>query len=65
MRISKLYSRTQPCSAVRDDSSATDPWANNPSIASVFYNFVIYKNLIYGVLAEKVGHLVFDNFTVA
>lgn len=64
LRISKLYARTQPCQAIRNDY-LPDPWLTNPSIPSNFYGFVIYKNLIYGVLAEEVGNLMLSNFTVA
>lgn len=51
LRLFHLYSRTFPCDPVRDDSIADDPWINNPSIQSVFYNFTVYKNMENGVLA--------------
>lgn len=43
LRIFKLYSRKIPCDPIRDDFQP-DPWANNPSIQSRFYNYLLYKN---------------------
>ena len=51
LRIFKLYSRERPCDPIRDDSLA-DPWSDNPSILSKFYNYMIYKNGEAGLLAE-------------
>jgi hypothetical protein len=65
LRILKLYSRQYPCSPTRDDTDPNDPWAINPSIPSTFYNFTIYKNIGYGVLAEQIGNLMLRNFTIA
>lgn len=45
LRVFQLYSRRFPCRPIRNDSIANDPWASNPSIPSIFYNFTIYKNL--------------------
>jgi hypothetical protein len=64
LRIFQLYSRQFPCDPIRDDTIANDPWQSNPSIQSVFSNFIIYKNLEDGVLAEQTGNVVFQNFTV-
>ena len=50
---------------IRDDRNHTDPWAHNPSIPAVYSNFTVYKNLEDGVLAEDLGHVVFDRFVVA
>lgn len=36
----------------------------NPSMTSTFTNFILYKNLEDGVLAEQTGDIVFQNFTV-
>lgn len=52
LRIFMLYSRMYPCEDIRDDSNPEDPWHNNPSIQSVYSNFISYKNLESGVLAE-------------
>jgi hypothetical protein len=65
LRIYKLYSRLYPCSAIRNDANANNPWAANPSIPSIFHNFTIYKNLVKGVLAQQIGNLMLNNFTVA
>jgi hypothetical protein len=43
LRIFHLYSRQKPCLPIRTDSLA-DPWSNNPSIESKFYNYLTYKN---------------------
>lgn len=64
LRIFKLYSRKYPCGNYRDDSFA-DPWSMNPSIQSVFYNYVMYKNGESGLLAERTGNVLFQNFTIA
>jgi hypothetical protein len=64
-RVFQLFSRLYPCNPVRNNSIATDPWSQNPSIQSVFSNFTVYKNLVDGVLAEQVGNVVFTNFIVA
>ncbi len=50
LRIFKLYSRTIPCSPIRDDT-LVDPWSSNPSIQSRFYNYLLYKNGESGLLA--------------
>jgi len=65
LRIFHLYSRTFPCSPIRNDSNAIDSWSDNPSIQSVFSNFTVYKNLEDGVLAEQTGNVIFDNFVIA
>lgn len=59
LRIFKLYSRQYPCEPVRDDTNATNPWHSNPSITSLFKNFVLYKNMEDGLLAEQTGNVVF------
>jgi hypothetical protein len=65
LRIFKLYSRKYPCKPVRNDLNASDPWYANPSSASIYHNFTIYKNLEDGVLAEQTGHVIINNFTIA
>jgi hypothetical protein len=62
MRINRLYARTFPCDPIRKDSLADDPWADNPSITSIFSNFLLYKNRDTGLLAEYVGNVVVDGF---
>lgn len=46
-----------PCSAYDPDT--------NPSVGATFYNYMLYKNEEVGLLAERNGNLVFDNFTIA
>ena len=53
-----------PCQPLRDETLA-DPWSSNPSIPSLFYNYVVYKNGEAGVLAENVGNMQFQNITAA
>lgn len=65
LRIFVLAPRLYPCSPVRNDADSKDPWQFNPSIPAIYSNFTIYKNLQNGVLAEQVGNVIFDNFTVA
>ena len=64
LRFFKLYSRENPCGSIRDDS-LSDPWANNPSIQSHFYNYMLYKNGEDGLLAEEMGNTLFENFVIA
>ena len=48
--------------------SPCDDWENfdlNPPIASVLNDFVAYKNVMNGVMAERVGAVSFNNFTLA
>lgn len=45
LRIFILASRWYPCDPIRNDTLANDPWAQNPSVQSVFFNFTVYKNL--------------------
>jgi len=53
-----LYSpRAYPCMAYNKET--------NPSVEAKFYNYMIYKNEEVGLLAERNGNLVFDNFTIA
>ncbi len=65
LRIFVLAPRLYPCLPVRNDSNSNNPWEFNPSIPAIYSNFTIYKNLEDGVLAEQVGNVIFDNFTVA
>ncbi len=64
LRIFKLASRTYPCVSIRNNL-LEDPWSQNPSIESRFSNYVLYKNMEAGLLAEETGNLIFDNFTIA
>lgn len=64
LRIFKLYSRKIPCASIRE-SSLEDPWSANPSIQSRFYNYITYKIGEAGLLAEQVGNMIFENFTIA
>ena len=45
LRIFILQSRKYPCEPIRDDKNGTDPWSSNPSMPSLFSNFVLYKNM--------------------
>jgi hypothetical protein len=47
-----------PCGSIRNDSNLDDPYSENPSISSVFSNWIIYKNGEDGVYAEETGNLV-------
>ena len=42
-----------------------DPWSENPSIESRFYNYLTYKIGESGLLAEETGNAIFENFTMA
>ena len=50
LRIFQLASRTIPCLPIRNDNNS-DPWSDNPSIESKFYNYLLYKNGESGVLS--------------
>ena len=63
-RIFKLQARKYPCQPIRDDTNGTDPWYSNPSITSLFTNFILYKNLQDGLLAEQTGDIIFQNFSI-
>jgi len=65
LRLFHLYSRKYPCQKIKNIANGEDPWAENPSMSSTFYNFTIYKNQEDAVLAEDVGNVHFNNFTVA
>jgi hypothetical protein len=65
LRIYKLYALTYPCLASKNEYYSDDLWIDNPSFPSVFSNFIIYKNKVQGVLAQYIGNLMFNNFTLA
>ena len=65
LRIFTLAPRLYPCQPPANFSDVDDPWKYNPSIQSVFSNFTLYKNQESGLLAEQVGNVVFNNFTIA
>lgn len=65
LRIFILASRMYPCDPVRNNTDPNDPWSYNPSQASVFQNFTIYKSKEDGVLSEETGNVVFDRFIIA
>jgi hypothetical protein len=50
LRIFQLSARQDPCKPARNDS-LVDPWSENPSIESKFYNYVLWKNGEAGLLA--------------
>jgi hypothetical protein len=57
---------TYPCkSSTYDSSNPSDPFAKNPLITATFTNFLSYKNVINGAIAERVGDVRFENFKVA
>jgi len=64
LRIFKLYSREKPCEPIRNDG-LEDPWSDNPSVQSRFFNYVLWKNGEAGLLAEETGNMIFENFTIA
>lgn len=49
LRVFQLYSRQNPCGDIRNDK-LEDPWSENPSIQSKFYNYLLYKNGEAGAL---------------
>lgn len=64
MRIRRLLPRLYPCRNIRNDAYSDDPWKDNPSTPSLLSNFTIYKNQLYGLLAEQTGNLLIENFRV-
>jgi hypothetical protein len=64
LRIFRLFSTQNPCLPTNIDTNL-DPWASNPSIQSTFYNYVLWRNQQAGLLAEQVGDMIFNNFTIA
>ncbi|KAL4508253.1 hypothetical protein ABPG72_003557 [Tetrahymena utriculariae] len=63
LRIFVLTNLKNPCSPYRDDSKP-NPFADNPSFPITWKNFVSYRNHEDGVLAEEVGNMIFDNFSL-
>ena len=53
-----------PCKKSKDDSKK-QIYLDNPSFTTVWENFITFKNLEDGVLAEYVGDQVFRNFMVS
>jgi hypothetical protein len=64
LRIKKLISRTNPCSAERQEG-LTDIWSINPSIRNTISNMTLFKNKDKGLLVQDIGNTAFVNFTVA
>ena len=66
LRITEYVPRTFPCVAEDDPSNfQTDNWyQNNPSIHVVLTGFIAYKNFEYGVFAEMIGSVEFNNFII-
>jgi hypothetical protein len=56
--------RRYPCVPARNELAA-DVFGDNPSIWSVFENFVTFKNHEVGVLGEHLGSIRFSNIMVA
>jgi len=56
--------RTYPCLPATN-STALDPWADNPPVTAVYRNFVGYKNKRNGAIADRVGDVRWQNFKVA
>lgn len=61
---------TSPCDDPVYDSNwvangQTDPYWRNPSVTSVFENFVGYKCLRNGAITERTGAVIFKNFRIA
>ena len=56
LRIFKLTSRERPCGGIS---------AGNPSVNSIFHDYVTYRIGEAGVLAEETGHVTFKNMLLA
>lgn len=65
LRITKLIPRKFPCTNPRNQYNSDDQWLFNPSIPTIFSNYVLYRNGNEGVLIQQVGNLIFDGFQVA
>jgi hypothetical protein len=52
MRITELIPRKFPCSQPRNTYNPDDQWIFNPSVPTIFTNFVLYRNGNEGVLIE-------------
>ncbi|KAL4484574.1 hypothetical protein ABPG74_019751 [Tetrahymena malaccensis] len=63
LRIFILTNLQYPCQPYRDDRQP-NPFVNNTSYTTTWSNFVSYRNNEDGVLAENVGNMVFNNFTL-
>ncbi|KAL4508252.1 hypothetical protein ABPG72_003556 [Tetrahymena utriculariae] len=63
LRIFVMTNLQYPCNLYRDDTQS-NPFANNPSYTTTWSNFLSYRNNEDGVLAEEVGNMVFNNFTL-
>lgn len=64
VRIKDLVTRSYPCKPSRNDS-LPDPWSVNPSRESLFENYVIYHVQQLGLMCDSIGHVRFNNFTMA
>ncbi|KAL4484526.1 hypothetical protein ABPG74_019703 [Tetrahymena malaccensis] len=63
LRIFVMTNLQYPCNPYRDDTQA-NPFVNNTSFTITWSNFVAYRNNEDGVLAEEVGNMIFNNFTL-
>ena len=58
--------RTSPCDPiVYDINMPSNPYHTNPIITAEFTNFLGYKNMDNGAIAERVGDIRFVNFKIA
>jgi hypothetical protein len=64
LRFFILVPRKIPCKDTRN-GNAEDIYLDNPSIATTYVNFTTYKNGESGVLAERMGNVVFSGFKIA
>ncbi|EAR87205.2 IPT/TIG domain protein (macronuclear) [Tetrahymena thermophila SB210] len=63
LRIFVMTNLQYPCNPYRDDTQP-NPFVNNTSFTITWSNFVAYRNNEDGVLAEEVGNMIFNNFTL-
>lgn len=64
LRIFKLSSRENPCQSISVDQVNSSN-SQNPSINSVFNDYVTYRIGEAGLLAEETGDMLFENFLIA
>ena len=50
LRITELIPRKFPCASPRNTNNPDDQWLFNPSVPTIFSNYVLYRNGNEGVL---------------
>jgi hypothetical protein len=63
LRFFIVVPREKPCSPSINPLAA-DPFLDNPSIHTIYRDFVTFKNGECGVLAEEMGDVTFENFFI-